>query len=111
MARYDQEGVIFNRNLSVRRDAGIPARCGAEKKGGGYKSHRNYCFRFVRPAGSPIHTRRYERRYFRHRSYGPTTDRKSFSFWSFLLQLAFRCKTVESEFYATRHPTINRRSK
>lgn len=37
MARYDQEGVIFNRNLSVRRDASIPARCGAEKKeeGGG----------------------------------------------------------------------------
>lgn len=38
MARYDQQGVIFNRNLSVRRDAGIPARCGAEKKGGDTKA-------------------------------------------------------------------------
>lgn len=51
-----------------------------KKRKGGHKSHRNYCFRFVRSTGCPIHTRHYERRYFRHCSYGSTTDCKSFSF-------------------------------
>lgn len=49
-----------------RRDRHFEKKKRKKKRKGGHKSRRNYCFRFVRSTGCPIHTRHYERRYFRH---------------------------------------------
>lgn len=62
-------------------DATIHTGVAGEK--GKTQSHRNYRFRFACPAGSPIHTRHYQHRYFR-RYCRSTNACKSLAFY-FLL--------------------------